>query len=285
MAKVWFITGSNVGLGRSITESALAAGDQVVATTRKPASLQDLQQRYGDRLHVAKVDVTDFEQIKAAVAAGVDAFGRIDVVVSNAGFGGIGSVEDMPLDLIASQIDTNFMGAVRLAKATLPVLRAQGGGRIIFISSIGARISTAGAASYYASKAALSALVDSLAEEVKPFGISVTALEPGAMRTNFAQDSSLQIAPSQAIYDQTVGLTAAMMKSPDFAAAMKDPQGYADVVLELAAMEEPPIRLLAGAGAFEWGTGADAARAAADAKWRELSLRADGAVSPKSMDA
>jgi NAD(P)-dependent dehydrogenase (short-subunit alcohol dehydrogenase family) len=278
MTKVWFITGSNVGLGRSITETALAAGDRVIATTRKPAALQDLRERYGDQLHVAQVDVTNFEQIKAAVASGVEAFGRIDVVVSNAGFGGIGSVEDMPLDLIASQIDTNFMGAVRLAKATLPVLRAQGGGRLIFISSIGARISTAGAASYYATKAALSALADSLADEVKPFGISVTALEPGAMRTNFAQDSSLQISPSQAIYDQTVGLTATMIKSPDFAAAMKDPQGYADVVLALAATEQPPVRLLAGADAFAWGTGADAARAAADAKWRELSLRADGAV-------
>lgn len=278
MAKVWFITGSNVGLGRSITETALAAGDKVIATTRKPASLADMQQQYGDQLLVAQVDVTDFEQIKAAVASGVAAFGRIDVVVSNAGFGGIGSLEDMPMELIVNQVDTNFMGAVRLAKATLPVLRAQQGGRIIFISSIGARITTAGAAAYYASKAALSALAASLAEEVKPFGIQVTALEPGAMRTNFAQDSSLQIAPSQAIYDQTVGQTVAMMKSPDFLAVMKDPIGYAKVVLEVAAMETPPTRLLAGSDAFEWGTGADGAQAASDAKWRALSLRADGSA-------
>jgi NAD(P)-dependent dehydrogenase (short-subunit alcohol dehydrogenase family) len=278
MPKVWFITGSNVGLGRSITEAALGAGDKVIATTRKPASLAELQQQYGDQLHVAQVDVTDFGQIKAAVAAGVAAFGRIDVVVSNAGFGGIGSLEDMPMELIVNQVDTNFMGAVRLAKATLPVLRAQQGGRIIFISSIGARITTAGAAAYYASKAALSALADSLAVEVKPFGIQVTALEPGAMRTNFAQDSSLQIAPSQDVYDQTVGQTVAMMKSPDFMAVMKDPMGYAKVVLEVAAMEAPPTRLLAGSDAFEWGTGADGAQAASDAQWRALSLSADGSA-------
>jgi NAD(P)-dependent dehydrogenase (short-subunit alcohol dehydrogenase family) len=195
MNDTWLITGSSVGLGRSIVEAALAAGHNVVATARDPASLDDLASRFPDRLLAQRLDVTDEVRAREVVEAAVERFGLIDVLVNNAGFSGVGSIEDMPLDLIEAQFDTNFMGAVHTCKAVLPTMRAQGRGRIILVASIGARIATPGAGIYYASKAAVSALAETLALEVRPLGIKVTAVEPGAMRTRFAEAGSLQVAP------------------------------------------------------------------------------------------
>jgi len=144
MDSIWLITGSSVGLGRSITQAALAAGHHVVATARDPRALDDLAAKFPDQILSQRLDVTDANRSREVVQATLDRFGRIDVLVHNAGFSGVGSIEDMPIDLIETQFQTNFMGAVHLCKAVLPTMRRQGRGRIILISSIGARIATAG---------------------------------------------------------------------------------------------------------------------------------------------
>ena len=274
MNDTWLITGSSVGLGRSIVEAALAAGHNVVATARDPASLDDLASRFPDRLLAQRLDVTDEVRAREVVEAAVERFGLIDVLVNNAGFSGVGSIEDMPLDLIEAQFATNFMGAVHTCKAVLPAMRAQGRGLIILVSSIGARIATPGAGIYYASKAAVSALAETLALEVAPLGIKVTAVEPGAMRTRFAEAGSLQVAPFDPAYEGTVGATVGMMRSPEYAAMLRDPAGVAAMILKVAALDEMPARILAGADSYEMGTSADAARRASDIRWEDLSRSA-----------
>src|ERR1700726_2192507 len=151
MRETWLVTGSSVGLGRSIVEAALAEGHNVVATTRHPRTLDDLASQFPDQLLAQRLEVTDGRNARDVVEATIERFGRLDVLVNNAGFAGAGSIENMPLDLIEQQFDTNFMGAIHACKAALPTMRAQRQGRIILISSIGARIATPGAGIYYAS--------------------------------------------------------------------------------------------------------------------------------------
>lgn len=256
----------------------MKSGARVVATARNPHTLTDIADRYGDRLLALSLDVTQPDAWRRAVEHAIERFGRIDVLVNNAGFGGLGSVEEMPLDLIRDQFETNFMGALHACKAVLPVMRAQGDGQIILVSSIGARIATPGAAVYYASKAAVSSLAETLALEVVPFGIKVTAVEPGGMKTRFAEPQSLKISTFDRAYDATVGATVAMMQSPEFAAAQHDPDGHASMILALASLDNPPSRLLAGADAYDYGVGADAARSASDSRWQALSRSATHAV-------
>jgi NAD(P)-dependent dehydrogenase (short-subunit alcohol dehydrogenase family) len=274
MASTWLITGSSVGLGQSTAKAALAAGHNVVATARDPRTLDDLASEFPDQVLVQRLDVTDAERAKEVVQAGAERFGRIDILVNNAGFSGVGSIEDMPMELIEAQFKTNFLGAVHLCKAVLPSMRAQGHGRIILISSIGARIATAGAGAYYASKAAVSALAASLALEVGPLGIQVSAVEPGAMRTRFAEAESLIVAPFSDAYKGAVGATVSMMRSQDYFARLRDPAGVAAMILELAGLVEMPVRLLAGADAYEMGTDAYARQSASDARWSDLSRSA-----------
>jgi len=209
------------------------------------------------------------------VAIGVDKFGTLDVVINNAGFANVGSVEDMPMAAIQSQFDTNFTGSVHVIKAALPLMREQGSGHIIQISSIGARIATPGAAAYYASKWALAGFIESLAMEVGPLGIKVTALEPGGMKTDFADDASLTILPSQRAYAATAGATATMMKSPGYLDSFADPASVAAMVMKVADMQEPPLRLLAGAATWSYAMGVERARAQADATWQWLSATVD----------
>lgn len=274
MADTFLITGSSVGLGRSITEAALASGHNVVATARTPAALDDLVSRASERLLVVKLDVTDGEGARSVVAQAVERFGRLDVLINNAGFSGLGSIENMPLALIEGQMSTNFMGALNLSRAVLPTMRAQGQGRILLVSSIGSRIATAGAGIYYASKAAVSALAETLALEVAPLGISVTAVEPGAMRTRFAEAGSMQLSAFDASYDATVGATVAMMQSPEFTAILRDPDDVAAMILQVAALPNPPSRILAGADSFEVGVAAGETRVLCDRHWEALSRSA-----------
>ena len=271
MKRTWIVTGSSVGLGRAIVEAALAAGHNIVATARTPRRLDDLAARSPDSLLAQRLDVTNGAEARAVVAAAVDRFGSVDVLVNNAGFAGVGSVEDMPLELVEKQLSTNFMGALLTSRAVLPVMRSQARGRIILISSIGARTATAGAGVYYATKAAVSSLAESLALEVEPLGIKVTAVEPGAMRTRFAKADSMEVAPFDAAYERTVGATVAMMRSTDFSSVANDPAIHAAMILRLATLEKPPTRLLAGGDAFEWATGADTRRRASDAQWEAFS--------------
>lgn len=168
MTRTWLVTGSSVGLGLAIIEAALAAGHNVVATARNPRALDDIVARFPDRSAAHRLDVTNEAEARSVVAATVDRFGSVDVLVNNAGFAGVGSVEDIPLELVEEQFSTNFMGAVLTSRAVLPVMRAKGQGPIILVSSVGARIATAGAGIYYATKAAVSSLAESLALEVEP---------------------------------------------------------------------------------------------------------------------
>lgn len=275
MNKTFFLTGSARGLGRSMAAAILEAGYQLVATARKPDQLGDLVARYGARILPVALDVTDFDAAQAAVQAGMDRFGRLDVVINNAGFADVGSVEDMPMQSIASQFNTNVLGSVHVIKAVLPVLRQQGAGRIIQISSIGARIATPGAAAYYATKWALSGFIESLAIEVAPLGIQVTAMEPGGMKTDFAEESSMVILPTSPAYEATVGATVQMMKSPQYLENYADPADVAAVVMKVAELDEPPVRLLVGGGNFEYARAVEQARVQADAQWAWLTVAGD----------
>lgn len=275
MPKTFFLTGSSRGLGRSIARAVLDAGHQLVATARNPGTLEDLLTHYGDRILPVALDVTDADAAKRAIAMAVDRFGRLDVVVNNAGFANVGAVEDMPVSAIEAQFATNFMGSVHVIKSALPVLRAQGFGHLIQISSIGARIATPGAAAYYATKWALSGFMQSLALEVAPLGIRVTAIEPGGMRTDFAKDSSVTVFPASAPYASTAGAVIDMMRSDGYADDYADPARVAALVLEVATLDTPPVRLLAGSDVLAQGMDADRVQAVADRDWAWLSRAAD----------
>ncbi|MEJ8840489.1 SDR family NAD(P)-dependent oxidoreductase [Ramlibacter sp. AN1133] len=275
MPKTFILTGSSRGLGRSIALAVLEAGHQLVATARDPRRLQDLVEQYGGRVLPVALDVTDYAAAQRAVADGVARFGRLDVVVNNAGFANVGAVEDMPPAAIEAQFATNFMGSVHLIKAALPALRAQGSGHVIQISSIGARIATPGAAAYYATKWALSGFVASLALEVAPLGIHVTAVEPGGMKTDFAKDSSVTMFPSSPPYAGTAGAVIAMMSADGYADDYADPARVAALVLSISELENPPVRLLAGSAVLSQGVDAGRAQAESDREWGWLSRKAD----------
>ncbi|MEV6643697.1 SDR family NAD(P)-dependent oxidoreductase [Amycolatopsis sp. NPDC051371] len=273
MSSVFFVTGSSRGLGRQIAERALAAGHRVVATARDPRALDALVARYGDRVHVEPLDVTDAAAAETAVAAGVAAFGRIDVVVNNAGQGDRVSLEDTTLDVFRRQIETNFLGTVYVTKAAVPVLRAQGGGRIIQISSVGGRVGSPGMTAYQSAKWAVGGFSEALAAEVAPLGIKITVLEPGGMRTDWA-GASMTTPPISEPYEATVGASARAMA--DFERhANSDPRKVADLVLTVAGLDEPPLRLLAGSDAYEFGRQAWRHRVDTDAKWAGLSSSTD----------
>src|SRR5580693_5016124 len=274
MSKVFLLTGSARGLGRQITEAALVAGHRVVATARRPEALADLAERYGRQVLPVALDVTDPDAATAAVAAGVDAFGRLDVVVNNAGYANLVSVEDISLTDFREQIDANLFGVVNVTKAALPVLRRQGDGHIIQVSSIGGRLATAGLSAYQAAKWAVGGFSEVLAKEVGPLGIKVTVLEPGGMRTDWA-GSSMRVPPVSEPYGPTVGASARMHDDQGTGAALGDPAKVAQVVLLVAGLDEPPLRLILGSEAYAYATAAAQARAESDAAWRYLTVSTD----------
>jgi NAD(P)-dependent dehydrogenase (short-subunit alcohol dehydrogenase family) len=274
MSKVFLLTGSSRGLGRQIAEAVLAAGHRLVATARRPEALADLAERYGRQVLPVALDVTDPDAAKAAVAVGVEAFGRLDVVVNNAGYANLASVEDISLTDFREQIDANLFGVVNVTKAALPVLRAQGDGRIIQVSSIGGRLATAGLAAYQAAKWAVGGFSEVLAREVGPLGIKVTVLEPGGMQTDWA-GSSMRVPPVSEPYRATVGAMAALHHDGSSPPALGDPAKVAQVVLAVADMDEPPLRLILGSEAYAYAAAAAAARAQSDAAWRDLTISTD----------
>jgi NAD(P)-dependent dehydrogenase (short-subunit alcohol dehydrogenase family) len=274
MPKVFLVTGSSRGLGREITQAALAAGHQVVATARRPETLADLAGQYGSQVRAVALDVTDPAAAEAAVAAGVAAFGRLDVVVNNAGYANLAAVEDITLEDFREQIDANLLGVVNVTKAALPVLRRQGGGHVIQVSSIGGRLATAGLSAYQAAKWAVGGFSEVLAKEVGPLGIKVTILEPGGMRTDWA-GSSMRVPPISEPYQPTVGAMAATHSELGSADALGDPAKVAQVVLAVAGMAEPPLRLILGSEAYAYATAAARARAESDAAWHDLTVSTD----------
>jgi NAD(P)-dependent dehydrogenase (short-subunit alcohol dehydrogenase family) len=273
MSKVWFITGSSRGLGSAVAQAAAAAGDRVVATARRPEQLAGLVEAYPDRVRAVALDVTDPRASRAAVEAAVGAFGRLDVVVNNAGYANISSIEDVPDEDFRAQFETNFFGLVNVTRAALPVLRGQRGGRFIQFSSIGGRKGSPGLSAYQSAKFAVEGFSEVLALETRPFGVRVTIVEPGGFRTDWA-GSSMRVDAIQADYDQTVGAFHRQLR--EHADAVRgDPARAARAILTLADMPEPPLRLLLGTDALFLAHMIAAERAAEDAKWRPLSASTD----------
>ncbi|MDY7226991.1 oxidoreductase [Hyalangium rubrum] len=273
MSKVWLITGSSRGLGRSLAKAVLEAGHRLVATARKPEELRDLVAPYGERARAVALDVTDPAAARSAVAEAMAAFGRLDVVVNNAGYANVGSIEHVAEDDFRAQVETNFFGVVNVTRAALPVLRAQCDGHIIQISSIGGRGASPGLAAYQASKWAVGGFSEVLAKEVGPLGIRVTVVEPGGMRTDWA-GASMRIDPVPSEYAQTVGAFNQHVRGS--ADVMRgDPAKVAQAILRLTSQPQPPLRLLMGTDAvFLAGVIAET-RALEDAQWRAVSASTD----------
>lgn len=271
--KVWFITGSSRGLGLELAKAVLAAGHRLVATARNPESLQGLALQHGDRVRVLELDVTQSGSARAAVAAAVAAFGRLDVVVNNAGYANVNSIEDVAEDDFRAQVETNFFGVVNVTRAVLPVLRAQGAGHIIQISSVGDRTVVEGLSAYQSSKFAVGGFSEVLAKEVAAFGVHVTIAEPGGMRTDWA-GSSMRVDPIQPAYRGTVGVMAAHMRD-NADGAQSDPAKVAGALLAVADEPKPPLRLLLGSDAVFLAELTAKARASEDARWKELSVSTD----------
>ncbi len=248
---VWFITGTSTGLGRELAEAVLAAGHQVAATARKPEALSALAERYGDAVLPLRLDVTDADSIQQAVEAARAKFGRLDVLVNNAGFGMVGSVEETSDRELRRIFDTNFFGALAVTRAVLPTLRTQGSGRILNVTSIGGMNALyPGFGAYCATKFALEAESEALSLELKPFGIHVTIVEPGAFRTEFGGAANARpAAPLEAYRGQTGAVSAWMEgisgKQPG------DPKRAAEAMLQVAEADDPPLRLLLGEDAME----------------------------------
>jgi NAD(P)-dependent dehydrogenase (short-subunit alcohol dehydrogenase family) len=244
MNKIWFVTGSSRGLGRTLVEAILAAGDRVIATARKPEELKDLSATYADSIRAVKLDVTSPADVEKAVATAVEAFGRIDGLINNAGYGFLGAFEEMSDDEFKGQIDTNFWGVVNVTRAILPHLRQQGSGHIIQITSIGGRSAFPGFSGYHAAKFAVEGLSEALALEVKPLGIKVTIVEPGGFRTDFAGASMAFAKPIEA-YAPTVGAMRGYMEAHD-GKQPGDPRKAAMAIMKIVDLAEPPLRLPLG---------------------------------------
>ena len=267
----WLITGCSTGLGRAIAEAVLAHGHNAVVTARNAATVEDIAAAHPDTALALPLDVTDREQITTAVQQARTRFGRIDVLVNNAGYGYRSAVEEADDDDIRRLFDTNVFGAVDMIKAVLPGMRANRSGSILNISSIGARITPPGSGYYSATKAALEGLSGSLHKELRPLGINVTVVEPGAFRTDFAGRSLTQSATPIGDYAETAGKR---RKESDTMHGTQpgDPAKAAEAIVAVAESPEPPALLVLGQDAFDaFGWVAQAERADLD-RWRDLSL-------------
>ncbi|MFH8411231.1 SDR family NAD(P)-dependent oxidoreductase [Streptomyces sp. NPDC018019] len=240
--KTWFITGASRGFGRIWAEAALARGDRVAVTARRPHSLEPLTEAYGDRVLPLRLDVTDRAAAAIAVGRAADAFGCIDVVVNNAGYGLFGMVEETTEEQARAQLDTNLLGPLWVTQAVLPIMRAQSSGHIMQVSSLGGLAAFPTLGLYNASKWALEGMSEALAQEVGPLGIHVTIIEPGPYDTDWSGASAVHTEPLPA-YEPI----RQARKAGAAARAPQDPQVTADVILELADTSEPPLRLFLGA--------------------------------------
>jgi NAD(P)-dependent dehydrogenase (short-subunit alcohol dehydrogenase family) len=246
--KVWFITGASSGLGRHIAEQLLRRGDRVAGTGRDKDALDELAQQYGDLFWSTALDVTDARAVRSAVDAAAAALGRIDVVVSNAGYGLFGAAEEFTDAQIDHQLATNLTGSIAVARAALPHLRAQGGGRIIQMSTFGGQFATPGGSLYNASKFGIEGFMEALAKEVAPFGIGVTIIEPGGTPTGFRRNAHLS--EPMSAYDDTPaaavrGLATMSRPSPG------DPEKVAALTIAAAEQDPAPLRVVLGSDSFE----------------------------------
>lgn len=272
MTKVWFITGSSRGLGRNLTEAVLRSGDKVVATARNISQLEGLVAEFGEQIYPVALDVTDYEQVYHVVAGAVAHFGRIDVLVNNAGFGIIGAAEAYTEEQVRSQLETNLYAPIEITRAVLPYMRKQGDGRILQISSVGGRVGNVGLTMYQAAKFGLGGFTEALAKEVAPLGIYVTSVEPGGFRTDWA-GASMTYAREIEGYEM-VNQRTDYFKSGKFV-PVGDPEKAADVMVALAAHPAPPVHLVLGSEAIGILRSADEARKTEMEEWEHVSLSTD----------
>ena len=272
-AKTWFITGTSRGFGREWTIAALERGDRVAATARDLSSLHDLAQKYGDQLLPIRLDVTDRAADFAAVAQAHEHLGRLDVVVNNAGYGHFGMVEELSEDDVRAQIETNLFGALWITQAALPYLRAQRSGHIIQVSSIGGITAFQNVGIYHASKWALEGFSQSLAQEVAPFGIHVTLIEPGGFSTDWAGSSSKRSEPLpdyKEVHEEADRLRSRRVSEPG------DPKASAAAVLKIVDAEKPPLRIFFGQLPLQLAKADYESRINTWEEWQPVSIEAQG---------
>jgi NAD(P)-dependent dehydrogenase (short-subunit alcohol dehydrogenase family) len=274
MSQVWLISGSGGGLGRDIAIAALAAGHRVVATARRVETLDDLRARYPDTLRVTPLDVTDEAACIDAVRVALDAFGQLDVLVNNAGYGQLAPFEQMSSADYRAQIETNLFGVVNLTRAAVGHMREGRSGRVINVSSVGGRIGMPGMSAYQSAKWAVGGLSEVLATELGALGVHVTAIEPGGMRTDWVRRAGADVPPLLADYEASVGPLRDMLSTYAGSEA-GDPVRVAEVVLRLAAHPRPPVRLLLGSDAVTYAGQAEQARRETDDRWIEISRSTD----------
>lgn len=272
--RTWLITGASSGLGRNIAEAVLASGNRLVATARDPRRLKDLVKKYGDQIRTASLDVSDEKATQASVQVAVDAFGRLDVVVNNAGYGDIAPFEQLSSERFRALMDTNFYGVVNVTRAALPIMRRQKSGCILQISSVGGRLARPGSTGYHAAKWAVGGFTESLAQEVAPFGVKVCALEPGGMRTNWGIRANKETPVLLPEYEPSVGAVIKALASY-WGNEISDPSKVAQLILRLADRDQLPAHLLIGSDAVEFAGQAEATRAAEAIRWREVSVSTD----------
>jgi NAD(P)-dependent dehydrogenase (short-subunit alcohol dehydrogenase family) len=271
--KTWFITGSSSGFGRALTETLLERGNRVAATLRKVNALDDLKEQYGERIWVAPLDVTDTRAVQSIVERAFHDMGRIDVVVNNAGYGLFGAAEEVSDDQIRCQINTNLIGSIQVIRAALPLLRAQGGGRILQLSSAGGQITFPNFSLYHSTKWAIEGFIEAVAQEVAPFNIEFTIVEPGAAKTNFGV--GLVRAPAMAVYESTPagelrrGIAAAAFRVPG------DPLKMVQAMIDSAECKPAPARLALGSDTYALVRTALMGRIAALDAQKDIALSTD----------
>ncbi len=276
-SKVWFITGTSKGFGRVWAEAALARGDRVAATARDIKTLAPLAERYGDLVAALPLDVTDKAAVDATIAAAQARFGRLDVVVNNAGYGLFGAIEEVSEAEARAQMETNLFGALWVTQAALPHMRAQGSGHIIQVSSIGGVNAFPTIGLYHASKWALEGFSQSLAAEVGRFGIKVTLIEPGGYATEWG-GASAKRATEISAYDPARAQIQAFRSGN----VPGEPEATGPAILKLVDAAEPPLRIFFGAGGLPMTRREYAQRIATWEKWNDVSVEAQGTVAKAS---
>ena len=269
--KVWLITGASRGFGKIWAEAALQRGDKVAATARKTNTLQELQDQFGDSVLAIELDVTNRKECFDAIQKAKDYFGRLDIVINNAGYGHFGMIEEISEEEARQQMETNFFGALWVTQAALPIMREQSSGHILQVSSIGGILSFENIGLYNASKWALEAFTESASKEVAGFGIHVTLIEPGGYKTDWAGDSAKHSQANLA-YDKV------REQRAKFRGSMKmgDPNATAEAILQVVDAEQPPLRIFLGEQPIEWATEQYKKRLENWQHWQPVSLKAQG---------
>ena len=280
MPRTWLITGASRGLGRALAAAVLADGEQLVATARRPESLADLVEDRADQALAVPLDVTDRAQGDLAVRRAVERFGSLDVLVNNAGYANVNSIEDFIGEDFRAQIETNLWGVINVTRAALPRMREQRSGHIIQISSVGGRDTTPGIGPYQTANWAVEGFSGVLAKEVAPLGIHVTLIEPGGLRTDWA-GSSMTVHQIRPEYLEMVGR---MVEYRESSTPLGDPVKAAQAILTISRAPDPPLRLLLGSDAYAIARAADQAKIASDETWKELTLSTDHDANSLDLD-